>query len=121
MRPLLPSEITKFLDRFNHFKESEIRALELISPTEIKLTLTAQDKARAFDWITVEFLFSEVNDARLINGSQIAYVDLDDGITLIQQDNIYMFCVGSYESVASIKDSQLYIVSNVVKYREGSF
>jgi len=121
MRPLFQTDIAYFLERFDHFKESEIRSLEILSPTEVKLTLTAQDKARDFNWVTIELLFLEIIEANLINGPKIAYLDLDDGITLIKENTNYLFCIGNYKTVTSAKDSQLYLISNSIKYREGSF
>ncbi len=121
MRPLLPSEITKFLDRFDHFKDSEIRSLNIISPTEIELTLTAQDKARAFDWVSINFLFTQITDAKLINGSQIAYINLDDGINIITGDGFFAFCLENYTTLDSIKESSFYIISKSIKYNEGVF
>jgi len=121
MKPLLSSKLKEFLDRFDHFKESEIRSLEIISPTTIELTLTAQDKARAYDWLTITLLFDEVNDAKLISGSQIAYVNLDDGISIVTEDGFFAFCLENYKTVASIKESSFYIISKSIKYKEGAF
>ena len=121
MRPLLPSQLKEFLDRFDYFKESEVRSLEIISPTIIEMTLTAQDKARAYDWVTITFLFDEVKDAKLINGSQIAYIDLDDGISIVTEDDFFAFCLQNYTTVASIKESSFYILSKSIKYKEGAF
>jgi hypothetical protein len=121
MKPLDASQITKFLARFDDFRESEIRSLEIISPTEIEITLTAQDSARAFDWITVTLLFSGVSDARVVDTKKLAYVDMESGVTLLNEDAHYAFCVGEYSSIAALQDAQLYIISQNIKYNEGAF
>jgi len=121
MRPLLPSEITKFLDRFNSFKESEIRSLKVSSPTEIQLVLTAQDKARGFDWITVTFLFNDIDNARLIDENKLSYVSMDDGITIINENQLFAFAVGKYQSLQSAQEAQLYLISKTIKYNESEF
>ncbi|MEN4053056.1 MULTISPECIES: hypothetical protein [Sulfurimonas] len=121
MKPLHNSEITKFLERFDDFKESEIHSLKIISPTEIEITLTAQDKARAYDWLTLSILFSGVNDAKLIDESKLAYIDLDDGVSIIKEGNNFAFALGRYQNISSLKDAQLYIISQNIKYNEGAF
>ena len=121
MKPLHTPQITKFLERFDDFKESEIRSLKIISPTEIEITLTAQDKARAFDQVTVTILLSGVSDAKLIDESKLDFVDTDSGITIIQEGDGFAFGLGQYKTVSALKDAQLYIISQNIKYNEGAF
>jgi len=120
MKPLEASHITKFLERFDDFKESEIRSLKIISPTEIEITLSAQDKARAYDWITVMLLFNGVSDARLIDTNNLAYLDVSNGVSILKEDD-YAFGLGHYYNINSLKDSQFYIIAQDIKYQEGTF
>ena len=121
MKPLEASQITKFLERFDDFKESEIRSLKIISPTEIEITLSAQDKARAYDWITVTMLFSGVNDAGLLDESKLGYIDMESGITILKEADNFTFALGEYQSISALKDAQLYIIAQTIKYQEGTF
>jgi hypothetical protein len=121
MKPLHNAEITKFLERFDDFKGSEVRSIKIISSTEIEMTLTAQDRARAFDWVTVELLFSGVSDAQLIDESKLAYIDMDDGVSIIREADNFAFALGHYQNIIPLKDAQLYIVSKSIKYNEGAF
>jgi hypothetical protein len=121
MKPLHNSEIIKFLERFDDFKGSEVRSIKIISSTEIEITLTAQDRARAFDWVTVDFLFSGVNDAKLIDESKLAYIDIDNGVSIIKEADNFAFALGHYQNIAPLKDAQLYIISKNIKYNEGTF
>jgi len=121
MKPLDASQITKFLERFDDFKESEIRSLEIISPTEMKITLTAQDRARAFDWVTVTMLFNGVSDAKLIDESKLGFVDMDNGITILKEGDSFAFGLGHYKNISALKDAQLYLISQTIKYNEGAF
>jgi len=121
MKPLNPSEITKFLERFDDFKESKIRSLEIVSPTEMKMTFAVQDKARAFDWITINLLFNGVSDAALIDKNKLDYVVMDEGISILHEGNFFGLCLGRYKNFSSIKDASLYILSKNIKYNEGAF
>ena len=111
----------KVLERFDDFKGSEIRTLKIISPTEIELTLTAQDRARGFDWITLSMLFSGVSDARVVDENKLAYLDLDDGVSIQKEGDNFVFALGNYANSTAFKDAQLYIISKNIKYTEGAF
>ncbi len=121
MKPLLKSEFPKFLERFDDFKGSEIRSLKIISPVEVEIILTAQDKARAYDWLSVTFLFSGVIDAKLIDEKKLNFLDMDEGITLISEDNLFGFAIGKYHNFSGVKNAPLYMIANSLKFNEGSF
>jgi len=108
------------LERFEHFKNAEFRSIEVISATQIKLIFGVQDKARAYDWIAMEFSFSGVSDAKLIEDSKLKFVDMEDGITILQ-DNVLVFAIGEYNSITNIKDSIFYIIADDIKYTQGGF
>jgi len=121
MKPLNSSDIVKFLERFDDFKGSEIRSLEIVSQTEVEMTLTAQDKARAFDWVTVTIKFFDIRDAQLIEEKKLNFIDMSEGITFINDAGIFAFGVGKFTRIEAIKESSFYIVSKTIKYQEGTF
>jgi len=108
------------LERFEHFKDAEFRSLELLNATEIKLTFAVQDKARAYDWITVEFHFTGVSDAKLLDDSKFSLVDMSDGISIFQ-DSLEVFAIGEYNNTTNAKDSLFYIFAQNIKAHEGEF
>jgi hypothetical protein len=109
------------LERFEHFKDAEWRLLEAVSPTEIKVVFAVQDKARAFDWITIIFTFTGVVDAKLLDGNRISHVDMGDGINIIKDENLFAFGIGECYNVNTIKNSSCYIIASDMKYEEGQF
>ena len=121
MKPLNAAGIPKLLERFDDFKGSEIRSLEIISPTEIEISFALQDKARAYDWVTLTLLFSGVFDAKLVDANKLEYIDMSDGVSLLYEEGHYHFTLESYTNTASMKDALLYIVSENIKYDEGAF
>ncbi len=121
MRPLLKKEIDTFLDRFGSFVDSEFRSIEIVSPSTVKITLSAQDSARGFDWITVDLEFDSVSDALLPQSSKLPHLDMGDGVTIISQNNLFAFAVGSYDSFSNITDSICYIKADSIKYSQGAF
>lgn len=121
MKPLLQTQLPAFLQRFENFKDAELRSLEIILPTLIRLTLAVQDSARAFDWITITLEFNGVSDARLLEENQLSYIDMSDGISLLYEENKFAFGLAECYNISSIKNSTLYLVAESLKYEEGQF
>ena len=109
------------LARFNSFKDTDFRSCEVTSATDVKLIFAVQDEARAFDWITLTLEFSEVSDARLIDSSKLAYIDMSEGISIIKEGDSVAFGIGECYNIASIKSSSSFIVSKGLKSFEGTF
>lgn len=119
MKPI--TNIDTFLERFNSFKDAEFRSIEVNSATSMKLIFATQDSARAFDWLTIELEFSGVSDAKLLDESQLSFVAMSDGVSLLSKDNTISFAIGYYSTDISAKDSICYIIASSVKYQEGPF
>jgi len=109
------------LQRFDNFKDAELRSLEIVSPTHVKLRVAVQDKARAFDWITLELDFINVTDARLIEQNKLAYVDMSEGANILHVEKEFAFGIGACYNISTVKNSTFYIISKDLKYQEGQF
>lgn len=121
MKPLSQAALKQFLDRFDNFKGSELRSLDVIDPFEIKLVIAAQDKARGYDWITIELYFSSVEAANLVEDNQLSFIDMEDGLNIIFSENSFAFGIGDCYNISNIKSSPLYIISKTLKFEEGQF
>ncbi len=108
------------LERFEHFKDAQFRSLTIISATQIKLIFAVQDKARAYDWITMEFDFYGVQDARLIEDNKLDFVDMSEGISILKEE-LFSFAIGEYNNFQNMKNSIFYIQAENIKYTQGSF
>ncbi len=109
------------LERFLNFKDAEFRSLEVINPTEIHLSFAVQDKARDFDWITLDLKFFGVKNARLIENSKLSFLDMSDGISIIIEDGILAFALGEYNTLKSIQNAPLFIIASDMKHTESKF
>lgn len=121
MRPLLKNDLESFLKRFGNFIDAELRSIEILTPTTLKITLAAQDGARGFDWISLELEFSGVSDAKLPESSKLTHTDMSDGITLISAEGSFVFALGACKSFSAAASSACYIKASSLKYKEGSF
>lgn len=121
MKPLLKKEIDAFLKRFDNFIDTEFRSIEVVSAATVKITLAAQDRARGFDWITVNLEFNGITDALLLENSKLSHVDMSEGITLLCEENRFAFGIGKYNTLSNITDSLCYIKADSLKYLQGEF
>ncbi|WP_457743194.1 hypothetical protein [Sulfurimonas sp.] len=121
MKPLNKNNLSTFLKRFDNFKDAELRSFEVVSANEMKLTLATQDSARAFDWITIELSFYDITDANLIEDNKLHLIDMNDGISLFENDAQFAFAIGECYNISTIRNSILYIICKSLKYKEGSF
>ena len=108
------------LERFEHFKDAEFRSVEIISSTQIKLIFAVQDKARAYDWITMELNFHGIKDAKLIEDTKLNFIDMNDGITILK-DTLFSFAIGEYNNIQNMNNSIFYIQADDIKYTQGTF
>ncbi|NCO01723.1 MAG: hypothetical protein GW906_07815 [Epsilonproteobacteria bacterium] len=121
MKPLFAKDLEPFLDRFSHFRDTELRHVEIVSPTVISVLFAVQDRARDFDWITVELEFNGVSDAKLIDSSKLSFLDMSEGLNILYEENTFAFGIGRCDTKSSIQTSTCYIVSSSLKYKQGSF
>lgn len=111
MKPLLAQNIAAFLQRFENFKDSEFRSLEIVSPSNIKICFALQDAAREYDWITITLEFIDVIDAALVAENQMKHIDISEGISL-EFDTNYTF---------QINNATFFIKAKTLKFEEGLF
>ena len=121
MRPISHTQIPIFLERFDNFINAEIESAEILSATEIKITMKLQDRARAFDWISLSFIFSDVVDAQIPQESHLSFVDMSEGGSLLWSEQMFAFASSECYNATSVKNSSLYIISKSLKYEENQF
>lgn len=119
MKPLL--NVDDFLKRFNNFKDAELRSIEVISPTTMLVTLAGQDEARAFDWLSIKLELSGVSDARLLEDKKLSLLDMNDGISILNNTNSLAFGIGECYNISSIRNSSCFIECSSIKYEEDLF
>ena len=121
MKPLHADNLDSFMERFDNFRNGEFRSIEIISPTTITITLAGQDSTREFDWISMKFEFNSVSDAKLLENGKLSFVDMSDGVSIINADSLFAFGLGKCYNIPNVKSSACHIVSSSLKYEEGLF
>ncbi len=118
MKPLLVNTLEDFLYRFENFQNSQLDEIEITSPTSINVSISVQDRQRAFDWIGLNVLFEEVVEANLIDNEKLKHVDMEDGLSIIHENGLFYFMIGDYKTANGTKDALCYVISKSLKYQE---
>jgi hypothetical protein len=98
-----------------------LRSLTVDGPASASLTLSVQDKQRGFDWIDLTFEMSGMNDARLVEDSQLDFIDTDEGLTVLFEGGLWGIGIGRYGSLEALKSAPLYFIGTSLKYGEAPF
>ncbi len=115
-KPLTPHALKSFLDRFD-FESASYNALDILSPSSLKLTLTLQDKKRGYDWIGLELTFNEVIDAKLVESAKLAFID-GSNFTLFYHDGLFFYNSDGYTTKDGTNNALVYIIAKTLKTRE---
>jgi len=121
MRPLPQHQLHQFSERFDKFINAELESIQILSPTEINITMKLQDRARAFDWIELTLAFSGVSDAHIPQENHLSFVDTSSGASLFFSERMFAFGTTECYNIAGVKTSSLYIIAKDLKYEENQF
>jgi hypothetical protein len=121
MRAVSPEQLPAFLERFDNFKNAELESIEIITPLQIKLTMTLQDKARAFDWIKTSFEFNGIKDAHIPQENHLSFIEMSEGASLFFTEGLFTFATSLCYNISDAKNSSLYFIAKSLKYEESAF
>jgi hypothetical protein len=108
-------------ERILNGEEAMLRSLTINGPTSATLTLSVQDKQRGFDWIDITFEMNGMNDARLVEDSQLDFIDTDEGLTVLFEGGLWGIGIGRYGTLEALKSAPLYLIGASLKYEEAPF
>ena len=118
MKPLSPSLLPSFLERFDNFKNAELQDITILSATSIEVHLFLQDSQRNFNWIDLYLLFEDVTDAKLPDESKLNYIDSSEGFLLLHQNKQFLWSCEQDQSLIGTKNALCYIIANSIKTKE---
>lgn len=110
-------EINTLLEKYNNFKDAQIRSIQPLSDTSKVLTIVVQDDDGE-DLNTVKITFDNIKDSRILVNSVLSYMDTGFGITIIKENDLYGFALGKGTAMLHVHNAPLYIVSSDIKIEE---
>ncbi|MDF1880728.1 hypothetical protein JHD50_05315 [Sulfurimonas sp. MAG313] len=112
-------EINTLLKKYNNFKYEQLRSVEQLSDGTKIVTIVVQDDDGE-DVNTINLEFSDIKSSKILIDSVLAYIDMSSGITLIKENNLYGFAIGSGTAMLHVNSAPLYIVASGIKITENS-
>lgn len=106
------------LNRYDHFRDFEIRALHAPMQGAIAVTLVEQNE-EGEDERAVAITFEGVSDARVLQSAVLPFLDMMRGISIIHERDRYAFAIGRCDTMLHALNAPLYIISTAVSVEEG--
>jgi hypothetical protein len=110
-------EIDALLQKYNHFKYEQIRSIQQLPDSSKVVTIAVLDDDGE-DVNTVKLTFSNINASRILENGVLSFLDMTSGITLIKENNLYGFALGSGTAMLHVHNAPLYIVASDIKIEE---
>ena len=110
-------KINTLLDKYNNFKYEQIRSIQQLPDGSKIVTMVVIDD-EGEDQDTIKLEFTNITDSKILVNDVLAYLDMTSGITLIKENNLYGFAIGSGTAMLHVHSAPLYIVASDIKIIE---
>lgn len=109
--------IAQLLEKYNHFRYEQIRTVKQLSSTHKIVTVVVLDD-EGEDVQHVEFEFRDIKNSKILVDSVLSLLDMTDGITLLKENDLYGFALGSGTAMLHVNNAPMYIIASEVEVRE---
>jgi hypothetical protein len=110
-------KINTLLEKYNNFKDAQIRSIEQLPDSSKLVTIVLQDDDGE-DLNSVKLEFSNIYESRILQNSVLPFLDMMSGLTIIKEHDRYGFALGHGTSMVHVQNAPLYIVSSEMKVEE---
>jgi hypothetical protein len=110
-------EINALLEKYDNFKYEQIRSVQHLADGSKVVTLVVLDD-EGEDLHTIKIEFSNVKDSKILVDSVLSYMDMTSGITIIKENDLYGFAIGSGTAMLHVHNAPLFIIASDIKILE---
>ncbi|MCO4845264.1 MAG: hypothetical protein KC427_04520 [Sulfurovum sp.] len=110
-------QINTLLEKYNNFKDAQIRSIQSLSDTSKVLTIVVQDDDGE-DLNTVKIEFNNITNSQILDNSVLPYMDMGFGISIIKEHDLYGFALGSGTAMLHVYNAPLFIVASDICIEE---
>lgn len=110
--------INALLKQHNKFKYAQIRTIEQLSDDTKAVTIVVQDDDGEEDLHTIRIEFKDIKSSRILVNEVLGYLDMSSGISIIKENDLYGFALGSGTAMLHVHNAPLYIVSSSIIIEE---
>jgi len=113
-------KLDTLLKKYNNFKGAQIRSIDHLPNGAKLLTLIEQDEDGE-DMYSVKVEFTNVTTSKILESSVLPLLDMSSGITLIKENDLYGFGLGSGTVMLHVHNAPLYIIASEIQISEQSY
>ena len=111
------ANIKEILEKYNNFKDAQIRSVENISDNSKALTIvTMDDDGQDLD--SVKLTFTNITKSRILEGHVLPFLDMMLGVSIIEEKGLYGFALGNDTSMIHVHLAPMYIVASDLEIKE---
>lgn len=110
--------INALLTKHNKFRYAQIRSIEQLSDDTRTVTIVVQDDDGEEDLHTVKIEFKDIKNSRILLNEVLGYLDMSSGISIIKENDLYGFALGSGTAMLHVHNAPLYIIASDIKIEE---
>ena len=110
-------QINSLLEKYNHFKDAQIRSIQPLSDSSKVVTLVVQDDdGEDINSISIEF--KDIKESKILKNSILSFMDMGSGISILKENGLYGFAIGSGSAMLHVHSAPLYIVASDISIEE---
>ena len=110
-------QIDSVLEKYNNFRDAQIRSIHSPTDTSKVVTLVMQDDDGE-DLNTVTIEFKDIKESKILQNSVLAFMDMGSGISIVKEHGLYGFALGSGTAMLHVHSAPLYIVASEISIEE---
>ena len=110
-------QINSLLEKYNNFKDAQIRSIQPLSDSSKVVTIVVQDDDGE-DINTIKIEFNNITNSKILANSVLAYMDMGFGISIIKEHDLYGFALGKGTAMLHVHNAPLYIIASDVNLEE---
>lgn len=109
--------INALLEKYDHFRDAQIRSIESSTDGSKTLTIVVQDDDGE-DLNTIRIVFKDIKESRILQQSVLSFLDMMNGISIIKEHDLYGFAVGSGSAMLHVYSAPMYIIASEIDIDE---
>ena len=110
-------EITRILQKYNNFKDAQIRSIRQTSDdTKVVKLVNMDDDGEDISTVLLEC--KGIKQSRILDGSVLPMLDMMSGVTILKEHDLYGFALGNGSAMLHVHNAPLYIVASEMTISE---
>ena len=110
-------QINSLLEKYNNFKDAQIRSIQPLSDSSKVVTLVVQDDDGE-DINTISIEFKDIKESKILQNSVLSFMDMGSGISIVKEHGLYGFALGSGTAMLHVHSAPLYIIASDINIEE---